>query len=422
VTIVITPQHRRRWPLAAPLLPVLVALNACTGDGDPDVVPSTSIEATTTTIFERPNDGTLVIGIYLPQTGPGAALGEPMIDAVRSSIDEINAAGGVLGEDVELKILDEGAATGRATGPTPLITDGVDAIVGPASSLNALLQLASIVRTENPVVACSPTATALALDDYPDGGYFFRTVPSDSLQMVAIARRAERSGVTSVAVGYLDDPYGRGLADAVVDEIVGRRRQRVVSQVPFSADEENLSGVAAELIAEDPGLVIVLGDTDDGGRLLSALDAATVDDPMPVIVNDAIRTASAIPQLSPEFRLGLSAVAPVATSSDERATGFFTPHAIDCVNLIALATVVAGSDDPDDIKNWMAGVSGGGRQCTSFAACDILLGQNLQIDYNGLSGNIELSTTTGDPTRAQFRQFGFDTDGSEVDVGVFEVP
>lgn len=424
MTGVITPQSRRRRPIVASVLgaTTLVGLVGCTGGGDDDVVPTTSIEATTTTIFERPNDGTLLIGIYLPQTGPGASLGEPMIAAVRSTIAEINAAGGVLGRDIDIKILDEGAATGRATGPAPLITDGVDAIIGPASSRNALLQLATVVRTQNPVIACSPTATALSLDDYPDNGYFFRTVPSDSLQMVGIARRAERSGVTSIAVGYLNDPYGRGLADALVDEIVDGRAQRVVSQVPFNADEENLSDVAADLIAEDPGLIIVLGDADDGGRLLSALDAATADDPVPVIVNDAIRTAAAITQLSPEFRLDLTAVAPVATSDDERAPGFFTAHAIDCVNLIALATVVAGTDDPGDIKNWMAGVSGGGRQCTTFAACSLLLDQGLQIDYNGLSGNIELSNTTGDPTRGSFVQFGFDADGTEIDPRQFDVP
>src|SRR5690606_30365720 len=142
------------------------------------------------------------------------------------------------------------------------------------SSRNALEQLASIVSPDTGVVTCSPTATALALDAYPDNGYFFRTAPSDSLQMVAIARRAERTGVPEVAIGYLDDPYGRGLADALGDEIEQRRRQDVIAEVPFGADEEDLRTTVAELLAEEPGLVIVLGDADDGGRLLSALDAA----------------------------------------------------------------------------------------------------------------------------------------------------
>jgi branched-chain amino acid transport system substrate-binding protein len=389
---------------------------SCTSGGDDDVTPTTSVAVTTTTAVERDDDGRLVIGAYLPQTGPGASLGDPMITAVSAAVAHINTQGGVLGESVELLVLDEGAPPG----PSALLAQGVDAIIGPASSRNALSQLAPIVRADNGVVACSPTATALALDDYPDGGYFFRTVPSDSLQMVAIARRAERTGVPSVAVGYLDDPYGRGLAEALVDEIEQRRRQEVVAEVAFGADQEQLSPTVAELLAEEPGLVIVLGDADDGGRLLSALDTAVSDDLTQVIVNDAIRTAASIQQLSPGFRERVTGVAPLATSDLD--TGFFTAHAIDCVNLIALAAAEAGTDAPSAIRLWMAPVSGGGRQCSTFEDCIALLEQGLQIDYNGRSGALDLSNTSGDPTRATFVQFGFDPDGTEIDARAFEVP
>ena len=418
VTDVRTPHPSgRRWTKIV-VLAVAASAAACTGVDNGEVGPSTSVAATTTTVAKRASDGRLVIGAYLPQTGPGASLGEPMIAAVRSAVAHINAEGGVLGQDVELLVLDEGTPSG----PSALLAEGVDAIVGPASSRNALSKLASIVRPDTGVVTCSPTATALALDDFPDNGYFFRTAPSDSLQMIAIARRAERTGVPTVAVGFLDDPYGRGLVDALVSEIEQRRRQDVVAKVAFGADQEDLSPTVSELLADDPGLVIVLGDADDGGRLLSALDAATPDDDAQVIANDAIRTAAAISQLSPDFRSRLTSVAPLAESESTETSGYFTGHAVDCVNLIALATVEAGSDDPAAIRLWMAPVSGGGRQCTSFEDCVGVIEQGLQIDYNGLSGAIEISSTTGDTTRASFVQFGFDADGAEVERRVFEAP
>lgn len=409
-----TPHRSRRrlaWSVAA-----IVVLTACTGDDDIDTGPATSVAATTTTMPARTNDGRLVIGVYLPQTGPGASLGEPMITAVRSTVATINAAGGVLGSDIELLVLDEGAPAG----PAALLAEGVDAIVGPASSRNALSQLATIVRPDSGVVTCSPTATALALDNFPDNGYFFRTVPSDSLQMTALARRAERTGVPTVAVGFLDDPYGRGLADRLIDEIEQRRRQDVVAAVPFGADQEDLSQTVTDLLADDPGLVVVLGDADDGGRLLSALDAADRDNVVQVFVNDAIRTAAALQQLSSDFRSRLSGIAPLALSDE--VNGYFAAHAVDCVNLIALATVEAGTDAPSAIRLWMAPVSGGGRQCGSFVDCVALLDAGLQIDYNGLSGPVELSSTTGDTTRALFVQFGFDSGGDEIDRRVFEIP
>lgn len=409
--------HTRPRPLLLGALASVgvVLIPACTGGEDETVTSTTSVAVTTTTIVERDDDGRLVIGAYLPQTGPGASLGEPMVAAVRATVEHINEVGGVLGQEVGFEVLDEGSATG----PAPLLALGVDAIVGPASSRNAMAQLSSIVQPGTGVVTCSPTATARSLDDYPDNGYFFRTVPSDTLQMAAIARRAERTGVSSVAIGYLDDPYGRGLANELRDEIERRGRQEVVARVPFGADQEDLTTVVAELLAQEPGLIVVLGDADDGGRLLSALDSATPDDTAQVIVNDAIRTAASIQQLSPGFRSRVTGIAPLATSDE--VDGYFAAHAVDCVNLIALAAAEAGSDSPSDIRLWMAPVSGGGRQCDSFEDCVTLQRQGLQIDYNGLSGPIELSSTTGDPTRATFIEFHFDGAG-ETDVSEFPVP
>jgi len=116
-------------------------------------------------------------------------------------------------------------------------------------------------------------------------------------------------------------------------------------------------------------------------------------------------------------------VAPNARSlSDAGREGFFTAHAVDCVNLIALATIVAGSDAPAKIKAKMGPVASGGRACTSFETCVGLLDQDLEIDYNGESGSVDLSNSAGDPVRAWFESFGFDAEGNEIDVQAFEIP
>ena len=418
IVAIVIPLHRRTVHGAqrATTLAALVGFAGCTGGGAPDAPPVTAPVTTITTVAERTLDGRLLLGVYLPQTGPGSTLGQPMIAAVEETVDQINDAGGVFGRDVDIVILDEGATIG----PSTLLEQGVDAIVGPASSRSALAHLASIVGPSTGVVTCSPAATALSLDDYPDNGYFFRTAPSDTLQMAAIARRAERTGASTVAVGSLDDPYGRGLARSLVGEIEQRRRQLVVADVTFSPDQEDLSSAVDELLAGDPGVVVVLGDADDGGRLLAALDTGDPDDQFQVIANDSIRSAPAIQQLSPELRSRLTAVAPVSATADE--PGPFTAQVIDCVALIALAAVEANSDDPSEMRLWMAPVSGGGRQCSSFADCSNLQRQGLQIDYNGRSGPVEWSSTTGDPTRAPFVQFSFDADGNEIDIRPFEAP
>ena len=397
-----------------------LAVTACSGDGEQATTTTSTIAPTTTTISPRPADGTLVIGAFLPRTGPGAALGGPMITAVGNAVAQINVAGGVLGRPVGLKVVDESAGTGL----DELLADGVDAIVGPASSTVALSQLSDAVLPVTGVVTCSPSATALALDDYPDNKLFFRTVPSDSLEMVAIERRVERTGVETVAVGYLDDPYGRALTDAFVAEADAANEVTLQSQIGFEADQEELDEIAEQLLAVGPGVIVVLGDADDGTRLLQALDTATsgITPPL-VVVNDAIRDGrQAIQALTPEFRARLSGVGPVATTIvDGGPDGFFTANAVDCVNLIALAAIQAGSDDPGEIKKNMASVSVGGQVCTEFADCAERLADGLSIDYSGYSGDVELSTTTGERTRAWFEAFSFDDEGVDHTLDRFEV-
>ena len=398
-----SPAARRRLAVG---LGLTILAAACTG-GDDDAAPTTTMSPTTTTIVERVNDGVLKVGAYLPLTGPGAAFGPPMIDALSDAVDVINAAGGVLGEEVEFIQRDEGAVAIEE-----LLAEGVDAIVGPASSLVALSSLGAAVDQSTGVVTCSPMATALALDDYPDrGDYFFRTAPSDSLQMLTIARQAERTGAQMVAVGYLDDPYGRGLEKSF-DDAMGDRLP--VMSVGFSADQDDLSGVAAELLAEDPAVVVVLGDADDGSRLLAALDA-TNDSPQ-VLINDSIRQARAVIQsLSPAFRDRLTGHAPLSESPVENGPpGFFVGHAVDCLNLIALAVMDAGSDDPSEFRRAVSAVSAGGRRCTGFESCAASVQENFEIDYNGFSGPVDLSAVTGDPVRALFETFQFDDDGNEI--------
>jgi branched-chain amino acid transport system substrate-binding protein len=394
---------------ACAVLVGLVAVVAACDGGDAGPAPTTTVVASTTTVPERVGDGQLKLGAFLPLTGAGAPFGPPMIDAIEESVSTINASGGVLGRNVELVSVDEGAGT-----IDELLTHGVDAIIGPASSALAMSSLRPAVDANTGVVTCSPMATALALDDYPDNGFFFRTAPSDSLQMAAVARVAERTGAQSVAIGYLDDPYGRGLEEAL-QEAMASRPIPIVTSVGFSADQDDLSSIAEELLAEGPGVVVVLGDTDDGSRLLAALDGATTDPPQ-VVINDSIRQARAIIQnLSPVFRNRLTGVAPQSGPAEvTEPTGFFVPHAVDCVNLIALAALDAESDNPVRIRANMAAVSTGGRGCTTFETCAALVEQNLGIDYNGVSGRVDLSNASGDPIRAWFETFGFDSSGNEV--------
>lgn len=400
---------------------------ACSGNDD--VLETTTDPTTTTSTTEVPppeGNGRLTIGVLLPTTGSGAQLGGPMVNAVRLAVERIDEAGGVLGHPVELVERDEGGTVSSAgVGLDELLAAGVDAIVGPASSLAALAVLDTAVTAG--ILTCSPTATALALDEFPDEGLFFRTVPSDSLQAIALSQIAELTGATAVAVTYLDDAYGRGLADAVTNALAARNLQ-VVDRFGVRSGDGDLDARLADVIADDPGVIVVLGDADTASQLLAALGRVLSgrNGPLPrILVNDAVRAArstQAIVELPDRVRAQITGVAPAALVVDrDDLPGPYAAHAYDCVNLIALATERAGTDAPSRIAVQMAAVSVGGSVCRTYQSCLDRLSEGLQIFYQGPSGRLELSARTGNPTVGRFETFTFDDDARDVSGPPFEV-
>ena len=399
------------------MLVAALGLAACSSVDD-GIVVVTVLDTTTTTLSPRVvGDGRLVIGALLPLSD--AVIGEPAVAAVELAVDRVNAAGGVLDRSVGLVVADEGSTAATASNSIQtLISRGADVIVGPASSLITLSVLDDIVDAGK--VACSPTASAMSLDGFPDEGLFFRTIPSDSLQAAAIAGAADQTGAQRVTIVHVDDSYGRPFAAAVEDSLQSEAID-VVDQIAFAASDDDLSGEARELARSDTQVVIVLADGDNGTRFLEALDDVDTSGLSTIVVNDAFRNPAApqrIEGLGAELRSKIVGLAPHATSGDPAnpydPPGPYAVNAFDCVNLIALAAVRAGSDAPLDIAGQLAQVSVSGSACNTFVSCVETIESGLQIDYNGPSGVTDLQPRTGDPSQAIFDRFVFDDSGRDV--------
>ena len=392
-----------------------LVLTACSADDD-NVVPTSLPAPTTTVTVESEGDGTLVIGILLPTSD--TLLGEPMVAAAELAIDRINDAGGVLGGRVRGIVADEGSTTGSAaTAIQSLLGDDVDAIVGPGSSTIALGTLDEIISAG--VVACSPTASALALDEFPDDGLFFRTVPSDSLQAQAIAEVADQTGALEAAIVHVDDAYGREFAAAVESSMTGGAIS-VAQKIGFTDRDDDLTDEARQLVESTATVAVVLADGDDGTRFLEALDEVDSRGLTTVLVNDALRNPSTperIANLDPQLRRKIVGLAPEAASNDPNEPfdppGLFATNAYDCVNLVALAAVRAGSDAPRDIASEIPSVSSSGLACRTFTACVGAISDDRQIDYDGPTGLTEIGRN-GETSRALFDRFVFNADGEDV--------
>lgn len=409
---IVTPSGRRFSFVVA----LGLVLAACSSGGD-DVTPTTAPPTSTTLPPEDDDgDGQLVVGVLLPTSD--TLVGAPMVEAAESAIQQINTSGGVLGRPVRVTVADEGSTIGSAlTAIQTLLAEDVDAIVGPGSSTIALGTLAEIVSSG--VATCSPTASAIALDDFPDDDLFFRTIPSDSLQARAIAEVADQTGAQQASIVYIDDAYGRDLASAVGTAMEGGAIS-VASRIPFTGRDDDLSDEAQQLVDANAPVAIVLAGGDDGTRFLEALDSVDTGGLATVLVNDAFRnptTPERIANLDPQLRRKITGLAPQAESNNPDEpfdpAGLFATNAYDCVNLIALAAVRADSDDPRAIADEIPLVSSSGLVCRTFGDCVDAIRNDRQIDYNGPSGQTEIGRN-GETTRATFDRFVFNVDGEDV--------
>lgn len=405
----------------------LSALVACTGGSTAN--PNTSHGVATTSTTVRPEDGALVVGAILPSSGSAADIGASMVDALAVALAEINSTGGIGGRPVRLITREEGnnpATAGLAV--QDLVQLGVDAIIGPTSSTNVLGTLGAAVDAG--VLTCSPTASALALDEFPDNGLFFRTIASDSLQAKAIASVVETSGSSTAVVVYLDDDYGRPFAEATQASISAHGAS-VAAAVAFTASEESISAAVDKVLASQPEVVAVIADGATGPAIINAIDAAAPG-PITYVVNDAIRRPAASTQ---PFTAGLArrvvGVAPIAYDSskgftdamhavDPATTGLYAHNAYDCLNVIALAAQAAGSNQPLDIAASIPDVTTSGTGCSMFTSCRASLVEGRNINYNGPTGNLSIGAD-GNVVTANFERFTFDSTGRDVTDGIIAI-
>jgi ABC-type branched-subunit amino acid transport system substrate-binding protein len=217
----------------------------------------------------REGDGVLTIGTILPQTGSLAFLGPPEFAGFDLAINEINEAGGVLGQDVVGIKGDSGDTTTNQADQTVdrLLSENVDAIIGAASSGVSLSVIDKI--TSAGVTQFSPANTSTELSDYPDKGLYFRTAPPDIYQGDIIGQFIVNDGHQAIAMIHLNDSYGNSLADAaqaVIEESGGE----VVVRAAYDPAATSFDSEVDQLVAANPDAIWVCG-FQESARILRTM-------------------------------------------------------------------------------------------------------------------------------------------------------
>jgi ABC-type branched-subunit amino acid transport system substrate-binding protein len=226
-------------------------------------VPQVPVEGT------RAGDGKLVVGSILPQTGSLAFLGPPEFAGFDLAVQEINAAGGVLGQPMEGIPGDSGDATTDTANQTVdrLLSQNVDAIIGAASSGVSLTVIDKI--TGAGVVQFSPANTSDELTDYPDKGLYFRTAPPDLLQGGVLGGIIADDGHATVAILARNDSYGTGLAGTAQAALEEAGVEVVYNKV-YDEKAQTFDAEVDEMVAADPDAILLIA-FDEASRILTTM-------------------------------------------------------------------------------------------------------------------------------------------------------
>ena len=392
----------RAWRAAAVLATASLVLTACGGGGDETDTADEPTETTSETAEAEPTgDGVLRIGSLLPQTGDLAFLGPPEFAGVDLAIQDINAAGGVLGADVEEFNADSGDGTPDIAGAEVdgLFNKNVDAIVGAAASGVSVSVIDKI--TGAGVVHFSPANTAAGFDTYDDNGLYFRTAPSDRLQGQVLGNLAVEDGFQNVAVMARQDFYGEGLADQV-EATLEERGATVTDKVLYAADAQNFTAEVNQIAANQPDALVLVA-FEETTKIIPQLIAKGIgpQDIQLYFVDGNLADYSA-----ENFDLtGVKGTIPVSGNPDPEFNDklleidpkikdfTYGPQSYDAVMIIALAAIAAGDDSGEAIGAEIINVTKDGTQCSTFEECAQLLEDGEDIDYEGASGPTDMNDT-----------------------------
>ena len=386
-------------------LTLLLALTAC---GEPMPVPTPTPSPT----YAHTGDGVLRIGTLFPTSGTFAFIGPSEVAGVETAVREINEAGGINGVPVEVFHRNSGDTSTETAEASlaDLVTKGVDVIIGPSSSALAERLLAPAQAAGIPLI--SPAATFPELTSLKDDGLVFRTIPAYALQGGALAAGLSEAKATKVAYLYQDGDLGAGLLDSLTKGLDSAGITLAYSGT-FSAKTTDFTSLISKATKAGADAVVLSTPSDaveQTKTLITGLSSAGLGGAKLWLTSQNLADYS---QALPGGLLnGAHGVLEGAHPDDAFAARLrqadpslgnysYAAEAYDATILAALSAIVGGDDGGAAVARTLRSVSTGGIKCTSFGECLDVLTTETDVDYDGISGPVNL-TKQGDVTSGSF--------------------
>jgi branched-chain amino acid transport system substrate-binding protein len=206
------------------------------------------------------------LGVAGPMTGGSAAFGAQLKKGAEQAVEDINAAGGILGQKITLFVGDDRADPKEGVSvANKFVGDGVKFVVGHFNS--GVTIPASEVYQENGIVVITPAATNPRVTERGMWN-IFRTCGRDDQQGgIAGGIVADRYKGKKVAVIHDKTTYGQGLADETRKAMNAKGLKEMFYE-GVNKDDKDFSALVSKLKHLNPDLVYWGGLHDTGGMIL----------------------------------------------------------------------------------------------------------------------------------------------------------
>ena len=343
------------------------------------------------------------VGIILGFTGPIETLTPAMRDSAKLAFAEVSASGALLGGETITPLIadstcvDSDAAVAAAE---LIVSDGAVAIMG-ADCSGVTGAIVTNVAVPNGITMVSPSATSPGLTSLADNGLFFRTAPSDAKGGQVLAQVALDRGLTSVAVTYTNNDYGKGLAD-VFEASFSSGGGTVTAVASHEDGKGDYSAEVGVLGSAGGDALVVIGYLDQGGKgmIQGSLDSGAFD---LFVLSDGMIGQSLVDAIGADLNGSFGTLPGTQSegsakfaeiSGDIDPTAPYAGESYDAAALIALAIEAGGSADRSSIvANIKKVANAPGEQIFpgELAKGLAILTGGGDIDYQGAT-DVELST------------------------------
>jgi len=201
-----------------------------------------------------------------PMTGQYASFGQQMKAGAEMAVEDINAAGGVLGQKLSLSIGDDACDPKQAVAvANEMVGNNVVFMAGHFCSGSSIP--ASAVYTEEDVLQVSPASTNPKLTD-EGGPNVFRVCGRDDQQgLVAGSFLNDNFGDKNIAIIHDKTAYGKGLADATRAAMNAAGKSETLYEA-YTAGEKDYSALVSKLKANSIDVLYVGGYHTEAGLMV----------------------------------------------------------------------------------------------------------------------------------------------------------